>query len=146
MTALPGLNPAAQDTLERWHGVLLSKDVSGLASIASDTIVFRSPAFFKPYPGKEAFVFIISTVSEIFEDFRYERQFATSDGSNAVLEFAARIGDKSLKGIDMIRFDEDGKFAEFEVMIRPANALAALAEKMSEKAGPFLARQRTQSG
>ncbi|WP_136658920.1 nuclear transport factor 2 family protein [Nitratireductor sp. XY-223] len=146
MTALPGLKPAAQQTLERWHELFLTKDVNGLADLASESMVFRSPAFFKPYPGKEAFVFIITTVSGIFEDFRYERQFATDDGSSAVLEFTARIGDKSLKGIDMIRFDDDGKIAEFEVMIRPANALAALAEKMSEKAGPFLMQQRARSG
>ncbi|MDA4844235.1 nuclear transport factor 2 family protein [Hoeflea poritis] len=138
MTPLPGLSPAAQETLERWHGMLLNRDTGGLAELASDEIIFRSPAFFKPYPGKQAFVFIITTVSGIFENFRYDRQFATADGSSAILEFSANIGDKSLKGIDMIRFDDEGKIVEFEVMIRPANALAVLAQKMSEKAGPYL--------
>ena len=70
MTALPGLKPAAQQTMERWHQIFLTRDVAGLAELASDRIVFRSPAFFKPYPGKEAFTFVIATVSEIFEDFR----------------------------------------------------------------------------
>ena len=142
MTALPGLRPEAQSTLERWHDMLMRKDTSTLADITSDAVVFRSPAVFTPFTGKEAFVFIIGTVARIFEDFRYHRQFASADGSSAVLEFEARIGDKTLKGIDMIRFDDDGRIAEFEVMIRPANALAALAQKMGEQAGPGLAKIR----
>ena len=142
MTALSGLQPNAKKTLEIWHDALISKDISGLAGITSDRIVFRSPAVFTPFSGKQAFVLIIGTVAAIFEDFRYHRQFVTDDGSSAVLEFEARIDDKSLKGNDMIRFDEDGLICEFEVMIRPANALALLAHKMGEKAGPGLAQIR----
>ena len=39
----------------------------------------------------------------------------------------------------MIRFGEDGLMTEFEVMIRPASGLKALAEKMAERIGPKLA-------
>ena len=142
MTALTGLQPNAQRTLKVWHNALTTGDTSALPDITSDQIVFRSPAVFTPFAGKQAFVFIIATVAGIFEDFRYHRQFATDDGASAVLEFEARIDDRSLKGIDMIRFDEDGLICEFEVMIRPANALALLAQKMGEKAGPGLAQIR----
>ena len=146
MSALPGLTPAAQKTLDLWHDMLIGGDLGGLAAISSDAVVFRSPAFFKPYHGKSAFVFIISAVAQIFEDFRYHRQFVTADGKSAILEFEAHIGERSLKGIDMIRFDDDGLIAEFEVMIRPANALAALAEKMGERAGAGLAQIRAAGG
>ncbi|MEX3008496.1 nuclear transport factor 2 family protein [Hoeflea sp. TYP-13] len=145
MTALQGLQPEAQKTLTRWHEILIQKDTSTLAEITSDSVVFRSPAVFTPFAGKQAFVFIIATVAGLFEDFRYHRQFASADGSSAVLEFEANIGDKTLKGIDMIRFDENGLIAEFEVMIRPANALVALAQKMGEQAGPGLAHMRAAS-
>jgi hypothetical protein len=40
---------------------------------------------------------------------------------------------RSLKGIDMIRFNEAGKIVEFEVMVRPATGLQALAEAMSSR-------------
>jgi len=142
MQTLPGLNPVARSTISIWHGLIETKDITQLARIASDAVVFRSPAVYTPFVGKEAFLLIIGTVTEIFEDFRYHRQFATAEGDSAVLEFAARIGDKSLKGIDMIRFDEDGLIAEFEVMIRPANALMVLAERMGAMAGPGLAKIR----
>jgi hypothetical protein len=52
-----------------------------------------------------------------------------------VLEFSARIGDKKLKGVDLIHFDDDGRISEFEVMVRPANALAALGAAMGAKIG-----------
>ncbi len=142
MNPLPGLNSAAQQTIDAWHALLESKDQNGLAEITSDRVVFRSPAVFSPFAGKEAFLLIIGTVATIFEDFRYRRRFASEDGRSAVLEFEARIGDKTVKGIDMIRFDDDGRIVEFEVMIRPANALMALAERMGAAAGPGLARLR----
>ncbi len=142
MTALTGLQPNAQATIKTWHQALETGDLSALPDLTSDQVVFRSPAVFTPFAGKQAFVFIIHMVYEIFEDFHYLRQFATDDGSGAVLEFESRIGDRSLKGIDMIRFDDAGRILEFEVMIRPANALALLAQKMGEKAGPGLAQMR----
>ncbi len=142
MTALQGLQPKAQNTVQIWHDALETGDLSPLPDLTSDEVVFRSPAVFTPFGGKQAFVFIIHMVYEIFEDFHYHRQFATDDGACAVLEFEARIGNKSLKGIDMIRFDDEGRICEFEVMIRPANALALLAHKMGEKAGPGLAQMR----
>ena len=87
MTALSGLQPNAQKSLQIWHDALLSKDTGALPGITSDQIVFRSPAVFTPFGGKQAFVFIIGTVANIFEDFRYHRQFVADDGTSAVLEF-----------------------------------------------------------
>ena len=125
-------------TLATWHEIIATGDVTRLPSILSDEVVFRSPAFFKPYPGKEATVLVLSTVIKVFENFVYYRTFYTPDGSSAVLEFGANIGDKSLKGIDMFRFDADGLIAEMEVMIRPGNALMLLGKTMAERAGPAL--------
>lgn len=142
MNPLPGLNPAAQQTVDRWHDVIEKRDQAALSEISSDTVVFRSPAVFTPFVGKDAFLLIIGTVATIFEDFRYHRRFVSHDGDGVVLEFEARIGDKTLKGIDMIRFDNEGRISEFEVMIRPANALMALAERMGAMAGPGLAKLR----
>lgn len=54
-----------------------------------------------------------------------------------MLEFSANVGDKSLKGIDMIRFNEQGKIVDFEVMIRPMSGLAVLAEQMGIRIAQF---------
>ncbi|MEF9994600.1 MAG: nuclear transport factor 2 family protein, partial [Acinetobacter sp.] len=86
-----------------------------------------------PYPGKQVVFFILTNVIQVFENFTYHREFYTEDGENVVLEFSANVSGKSLKGIDMIRFNEQGKIIDFEVMIRPMSGLAALAEKMGER-------------
>lgn len=82
---------------------------------------------------------ILNTVAQVFTDFTYLRELATDDGLNVVLEFSAQVKGKQLKGIDMIRFDAEGKIVEFEVMIRPLNALQALAEEMAQRLAPYLA-------
>ena len=96
-------------------------------------VVFRSPAAFKPYEGAPAVALILRTVFGVFSGFAYERQFASADGLDVVLEFRARVGDKELKGVDLIRFDAEGRITDFEVMIRPASGLKALAEEMGRR-------------
>ena len=59
-----------------------------------------------------------------------------------VLEFSARVGDKQLKGIDLIRFNEQGQIIEFEVMIRPLSGLQALGEEMGRRLAPYLANAK----
>ena len=75
----------------------------------------------------------LTQVIEIFEDFTYHREMFSNDGQHAFLEFTTKIGDKTLKGIDMISFDEHGLITEFEVMIRPMSGLMALAEHMAPR-------------
>ena len=85
---------------------------------------------------------ILNTVFEVFEDFTYHRELASADGLNVILEFSARVGEKQLKGIDMIRFDEQGKIVDFEVMVRPLSGLQALGEEMGRRLGAYLAASK----
>ena len=55
-----------------------------------------------------------------------------------VLEFSARVGERGVKGIDFIRFDEDGQIVDFEVMMRPLNGVQAMAEEMGKRLGAIL--------
>ena len=126
------LSAPAQASLDRWHAAVAARDIAAVAPIVAPNAVFRSPMAHAPYPGREQVVLILSLVMTVFEDFCYEREFVA--GAHSVgLEFSARIGDKQLKGIDLIRFDEDGMITEVEVMVRPASALMALGEIMGRK-------------
>jgi hypothetical protein len=91
-------------------------------------------------------ILVLGTVIQVFQDFVYHRQFASEDGLSAVLEFSARVGDKQLKGIDMIRFDEQGKIVDFEVMVRPFSGLQALGEEMGRRLGHLLPAYKAQAG
>jgi len=139
-------HPAAvAATLSNWHRMVASKDLSELPSLLHADATFRSPMAFKPYASAKAVNLILATVIGVFEAFAYHRELATDDGLNAVLEFSARVGDKKLKGIDLIRFDAEGRIVDFEVMIRPLSGLQALGDEMGRRIGPLLAALKTPS-
>ncbi|MFO6203129.1 nuclear transport factor 2 family protein, partial [Pseudomonas aeruginosa] len=96
----------------------------------------------KPYAGAPVVSMILNTVLTVFEDFAYHRQLASADGRSVVLEFSARVGERELKGIDMIRFDDDGRIVDFEVMVRPMSGLQALGEEMGRRLAPYLAASK----
>lgn len=136
MAGMPsGLKPAPAASLAKWHEMVATGDMEGLASITHPDAVFHSPAAHSPYHSAGALQLILATVSKVFEDFAYHRQMTSEDGLNAILEFSARVGDRQLKGVDLIRFDEDGRIVEFEVMVRPFSGLMALAEAMGVRVG-----------
>jgi hypothetical protein len=133
------LAPLPQRTLDSWHRFVASGDRDLLASLLSEHIVFRSPFVQAPIPGRTATLLVLTTVVQIFENFRYHRSFIAGP-HDAALEFAANIGKWQLKGIDLIKFNEAGEMVEFEVMIRPIKALAALGEEMGNRIGPQLSQ------
>ena len=110
------------------------EDLDAAVALLADDVVFRSPAVFKPYEGRAAVETILRTVFEVFEDFRYTDELA-GDTAHALV-FEARVGDRRLQGLDLIRDDAGGRITEFTVMVRPASGLMALAERM----GPALAQ------
>ena len=127
-----------QASIKRWHEMLDTKDMSILNELLAEDVVFRSPVAFNPYPGKQVVFFILTNVIQVFENFTYHREFYTEDGLNVVLEFSANVGGKKLKGIDMIRFNENGQIVDFEVMIRPKSGLEALAVQMGQRMAAFM--------
>jgi len=136
--ALTNLNPNVAASLEKWHAMVASKDLAGLNAIIHPDATFRSPMAFKPYQSAQAVALLLSTVITVFEDFTYHRQLVSEDGLSVVLEFSARVGEKKLKGIDLVQFDANGQITDFEVMIRPFNGLQALGAEMGARLGHLL--------
>jgi len=135
----PALAPLSQQCLEGWHRFVASGDPTLLPPLLSEHIVFRSPFVQSPIPGRPAALLVLTTVVQIFENFRYHRSFVAGP-HDAALEFAANIGRWQLKGVDLIKFNDAGEMVEFEVMIRPIKALQALGEEMGNRIGPQLAQ------
>lgn len=127
-------------SIVRWHEMLETRDMSILNELLAEEVVFRSPVAFQPYPGKQVVFFILTNVIQVFENFTYHREFISEDGNNVVLEFSANVGDKKLKGVDMIQFNEEGQMIDFEVMIRPKSGLEALAVQMGQRMQLFQAK------
>jgi SnoaL-like domain len=113
-----------------------AKDFGAADELFAEDATFRSPVVYKPYEGRDAIKLLLGAVVQVFEDFRYLEQVETGDV--AVLMFEARVGDKTLQGVDILKFGDDGLIAEMTVMVRPMSGMHALAEamqKMLEGAG-----------
>jgi SnoaL-like domain len=108
-----------------------SGEIERIGEILADDVVFRSPAVFKPYEGREATMFVLRAVSRVLEDFEYVDRFEGADGE--LLLFSARVGDRRIDGIDLLRFDDQGKVRELTVMMRPLTGLQAVVEAMGRE-------------
>ena len=111
---------------------MASGDTSAMESALADDVVFRSPAVFNPYEGKEAVLVVLKAVFEVFEDFEYVDELE-GDGTHGLV-FRTRVRDKQLEGWDYVR-EVDGKVTELTVMIRPFSGLQTLLEEMGRKLG-----------
>ena len=118
--------------LEKWHQGLKSMNSNFLDEILDDSCVFTSPIVFKPIEGKEMSKLYLMGAGQTFDmnRFKYVRELV--DGLDTVLEFETYIDDISVNGVDIIRWNEEGKIIDFKVMIRPLQAIGALQKRMSQ--------------
>ena len=110
-----------------------SRDLGRMEAALAPDVVFRSPAVFKPYEGREAVMHLLGTVIEVFEDFEYFDELV-GEGTHALV-FRARVGERMVEGLDHLTLDADGLVTELVVMVRPLSGLIALAEAMAERLG-----------
>lgn len=116
---------------DRFRDAVLEGDHGGMVDALASEVVFNSPVAFLPFEGRDAVGQVLGAVMETFEDFRYTDELA---GATAhALVFSARVGEKEIQGIDLLRFDADGKIRDFTVLVRPLSATIALAEAMGPK-------------
>ena len=118
--------------LKKWHEGLISNDPNLLDEILDESCVFTSPIVFKPIEGKEMSKLYLMGAGQTFDMDRFEYVRELVDGLDSVLEFETYIGDIAVNGVDIIRWNDDGKIVDFKVMIRPLKAINALQQKMSE--------------
>jgi hypothetical protein len=110
-----------------------SRDLAAMEAALHPDVVFRSPAVFKPYEGREAVMHLLSTVVQVFEDFQYTDEL-DGEGTHALV-FRARVGDRQIEGLDHLTLDDDGLVTQLVVMVRPLSGLMAVAEAMAQRLG-----------
>jgi hypothetical protein len=119
---------AAPTTFQR---AVEARDLEAVIDALAPDVVFRSPVVYKPYEGRELVSLVLGAAVRVFEDFEYVRRVEADDG--VALIFKARVGDRELDGLDLLRFDDDGLITELTVMVRPMSGLHALAAAMGEE-------------
>jgi hypothetical protein len=117
-------------TPEVFMAALERGDIETAGEMLADDVVFRSPAVFEPYEGKRATMVLLKAASRVFQDFRYVRTFIEEDGRGMAMIFDAKVGNRLVEGIDLVRYDAHGLVEDFRVMVRPHSALEALMSAM----------------
>jgi predicted SnoaL-like aldol condensation-catalyzing enzyme len=121
MTTHPGI--------AAWHAYMQGE--GDLAALLAEDAVFHSPVVHTPQAGKAKVMAYLGAAAVVLgnESFRYVRELV--DGDDVCLEFTAEIDGIQINGIDLIRFDADGKIIDFKVMVRPLKAVNKLWELMA---------------
>jgi hypothetical protein len=108
-------------------------DRAGMLATLADDVILHSPVTFKPFVGKAAVAGLLTIILATFEDFAYTDELRGDDVH--ALIFRARVGDRQVEGLDLVRPGPDGRIVDFTVMVRPLSGVVALAEAV----GPQLA-------
>jgi len=123
--------------LETWHRIAATRDAGGLDALLADDVVFRSPAVHTPQQGKAiTTAYLTAALHVLGPGLRYLDEWYAEDtdgqvGGSAVLEFESVVGDKTVHGVDMLRWGAAGKLTSFTVMARPFKGLEALIAAMA---------------
>lgn len=122
----------AAEGLKRWHEVIESgSSHEKLSAILHDDAVFHSPVVHTPQRGKPIVMAYLGAAGQTLgnDSFTYIREMA--DGDSVLLEFMTEMDGIQVNGIDLIRFDENGKIIDFKVMVRPLKAVNKVWEMMA---------------
>ena len=119
------------DTLAMWHDLLSRRDAAGLPALLADDAVFHSPVVHRPQVGVPIVAAYLGAAFAVFgnDSFRYVRELRGE--RDAALEFEVEIDGIAVNGIDLIRWNADGRIVDFKVMLRPLKAVNLIHEKMA---------------
>lgn len=118
--------------LARWHEYMQGgSDPAVLGDLLADDAVFHSPVVHTPQAGKPVVMAYLVAASHVLgnDSFHYVRELV--DGNDMMLEFVTELDGISINGVDIIRFNEDGKIIDFKVMVRPLKAVNKVWDMMA---------------
>lgn len=122
---------AAREGIAAWHAYMEAGDPQALKTILAEDAVFHSPVVHTPQEGRDKVFAYLHAASHVLggDDFRYLREIV--DGDQAVLEFQSELDGIQINGVDIIRWNGEGKIEDFKVMVRPLKAINKVWEKMA---------------
>jgi hypothetical protein len=145
----------AQIGFEAWHRAIGNMTDETLDELLADDVVFHSPVVHTPQKGKALTKLYLKAAFNVMPGqsgsngsarqeapeeasqekkpkgkFRYVREVVGEN--DAVLEFVTQLDDITVNGVDIIRFDDQGRIVDFKVMIRPLKAIQKIHAQMAQ--------------
>jgi hypothetical protein len=124
------LSPAPP-ALETWHRIVREGNPSLLRELLAEDAVFHSPVVHTPQRGRALVAGYLGAALQLLSapGFRYVREIVGDQ--EAMLEFEVELEGILVDGVDIIRWNEDGKIVDFKVMMRPLKAINLVHQKMA---------------
>ncbi len=107
-------------------------DVDRMMAAFAEDAVLHSPITFQPFEGRAAIRQLMSIILSVTQGFRYTDELDAADGTKALV-FRARVRDRDVEGLDLIRFNEAGLIRDLTVMVRPRSGLEALLAEVAPR-------------
>jgi hypothetical protein len=124
---------SAPAVIERWHRLVKSRDPRELDAMLAGGVVFESPVVHTPQVGRAVTRAYLAAALSVLnnESFRYLGEWFAAD--SAVLEFETVIDGIRVNGVDMIRWNAEGRIVHFKVMLRPLKAIQLVHQLMAQQ-------------
>jgi SnoaL-like protein len=122
-----------------FRAAMEARDHDAVLQALAPDIVLRSPIFAVPFTGIDEAGDLFAVLLEEVWPLTYLDEIP---GDPHVLHFTAEVKGEELDGIDLLRFDDQGRAKEITVFFRPFPAVAAFLSAT----GPKLARRRGGAG
>ena len=119
--------------LDKWYDYVKTHDRETLWDLLHPDVVFESPVVHTPQRGRDITFKYLSSAEQVLggPGFVYTGEWRSDNG--AVLEFEKEIDGIKINGVDIIRFNDQGRIAHFKVMVRPLKAINLLHRLMGEQ-------------
>ena len=112
-----------------------SRDFDRVLETMAPNVRFRSPAVYAPYEGREGVGALLRIVADVLgPELVYEWQ--VREGDREVLCFTSRVGNREVEGVDLLRYDDEGRVSELVVMMRPVSGLIAVRDAVAASLQP----------
>ncbi len=150
------MNLLESSHIAAWHAVVREPSAAALDALLAEDVVFHSPIVHTPQRGRTlAKLYLLGAFQVLAADtprlsagsssagssegsrtqpaserrFRYVREIVGE--RDAVLEFETEIDGIAVNGVDMIRWNDEGKIVDFKVMLRPLKAIQTVHARMA---------------
>lgn len=105
------------------------KDLELMTEALAEDVVLHSPILFRGFEGRDMVLQVLGFVIQSLEEFRYVDD--VGEGDTIFLRFQAKVGDRELEGIDVLKLNDEGRVYDLTVFMRPLSAINAFNERMA---------------
>ncbi|MGH7857949.1 MAG: nuclear transport factor 2 family protein, partial [Candidatus Binatia bacterium] len=103
----------SRNAIASWHKIVNAKDLSGLDDLLAEDVLFHSPVVHTPQRGRDlTTMYLTAALAVLGDGFRYVREIVGE--RDAVLEFVTEVEGIHINGVDLIRWNDDGRIVDFK--------------------------------